>query len=182
MSSNKAEKYANWRASHRPYMLAAVAAIVMFVLIAPIIQDGDSMGKTAADGNVVILHKTTFSEKRGVPEYDDVVVFKEDFYKDNNKGAHVLGRVIGVSGDTIEIRDGDVYRNNKKLKHKSYEQGEITENLAPVEVGSGKVFILNDNRDNSIDSRNAEVGMLNLKGIRGKAVFVLWPFSNFGMI
>lgn len=184
MSSNSAaQKYTNWRASNKPYVLAAVAAIIVFMLIAPIVQKGDSMSPTVGDGNVMILNKETYSEKRGLPEYGTVIVFKRDYYdKDKVGGENRVARVIGLPGDKIEISGGDVYRNDKKLAHESYEVGKTTGTVLPIEVPSGQIFILCDNRENSIDSRNDKVGTLSLKSIRGKALIVIWPFSNFGVV
>lgn len=183
MSSNKTyDKYTNWRASNKPYVLAAVAAIIVFMIVAPITQKGTDMDPTVGKGSVVILHKTTYSENRGMPDYNDVLVFKKDFYEGETKGEHRLGRTIGLPGDTIEITEGEVYRNGKKLKHESYEKGATTGTVAATKVGKNEVFLLCDNRVDSVDSRNAEVGTLKLKDVRGKAIFIIWPFGNFGVI
>lgn len=182
MSSNAYEKYAGWNRSNRPYVLAAVAAIIVFMLVAPITEKGDNMSSTVEKGDVVILHKKTFSEKRGLPEYEDVIVFKTDFYDGDVKGQHRVSRVIGLPGDTIEIKGGNVYRNGEKLEHKNYEKGKTTGTVKPLEIGSGKVFVLNDNREGSVDSRNSDVGSLSLSNIRGKALIIIWPFGNLGVI
>lgn len=183
MSSNDAyENYPGWRVANKPYIIAAVLAIIMFMLIAPITQKGDDMSPTIDEGNVVILKKDTFSENRGYPDYEDVVVFKVDYYETKTKGEHRVSRVIGLPGDTIEIKGGDVYRNNKKLEHKSYEKGKIKDDVAPIKVEKNKVYLICDDRSDSIDSRNVGVGTRSLKDIRGKALIVLWPFSNFGVI
>lgn len=183
MSSNDTyEKYTNWRTSNKPYVIAAVAAIIVFMLVAPITQKGDGMAPTIGDGDIVVLKKDTFSENRGYPEYEDIIVFKTDYYESKTKNENRVSRVIGLPGDTIEVKDGDVYRNNKKLEHKSYEKGKIKEDQAPVKVSKNKVYILCDNRSESMDSRNEEVGVRSLKDVRGKALIVLWPFSNFGVV
>lgn len=182
MSSKTYDKYTNWRASNKPYVLAAVAAIIVFMLVAPMVEKGDSMSPTIEEGNVVIIQKKTYSENRGLPEYGDVLAFKTDFYEGKTKNEHRIGRVVGLNGDTIEIIEGAVYKNNKKLKSKSYEKGASKENMAPVKVGKNEVFILCDNRDDSVDSRNSQVGSIKLKSVRGKAILVIWPFSNFGVV
>ncbi len=183
MSSNKTyDKYTNWRASNKPYVLAAVAAIIVFMLVAPMTEKGSSMSPTIGDGNVVIIQKKSFSENQGLPQYEDILAFKVDFYKGSKKNEHRFGRVIGLPGDIIEVKEGDVYRNDKILKHKSYEKGKTTGTVAPTKIGANKVFILCDNREDSIDSRNSEVGALILRDVRGKAILVIWPLSNFGVI
>ena len=183
MSSNSTyEKYTNWRASNKPYVLAAVAAIVVFMLIAPITEKGNGMSPTVDKGDVVILQKKTFSENRGLPEYEDVLVFKTDYYEGKTKGEHRVSRVIGLPGDTIEVKNGNVYRNGTRLKHKSYEKGDTTGDVAPVEVSGNKVYLLCDNRADSVDSRSAKVSDVPLRNVRGKALIVIWPFSNFGVV
>ena len=183
MSSNKTyEKYTNWRASNKPYVLAAVAAIVVFMLVAPITEKGNGMSPTIDKGNVVIIQKKTYSENQGLPEYEDIVVLKTDYYDTKTRGEHRVSRIIGLPGDTIEVKDGDVYRNGKKLKHKSYEKGKTTGEVAPVEVGTNKVFLLCDNREDSVDSRNPQVGDISLRNVRGKTLIIIWPFSNSGVV
>lgn len=183
MSSNSTyERYTNWRTSNKPYVIAAVAAVIVFMLVAPITEKGDNMSPTVNKGDIVILKKDTFSENRGYPEYEDVLVYKVDYFESETKGENRVCRVIGLPGDTIEIKDGDVYRNDEKLKHKSYEKGQIEEDVAPTKIPKNKVFVLCDNRSDSIDSRNEEVGALSLKDVRGQALIVIWPFSNFGVV
>jgi len=185
MSSEKPkkfERFARFRASNKPYFMAVVAAVIVFMLVAPMTEKGNSMDPTVKKGDVVILQKKSYSENRGLPKYDDVLVFKVDFYEGEIRGEHRLGRVTGLPGDTIEINEGDVFRNGKKIKSEPFTKGETTGTVEPIEVGTNEVFVLCDNRETAIDSRNEDVGTLELKAVRGKAMLILFPFANFGSI
>jgi signal peptidase I len=117
-----------------------------------------------------------------MPRRGDVVVFEypRDFSKDYIK------RVIGLPGETVEIRDGNVYVNNNLLDE-PYLQGTPTTcrpedacSRGPVTVPTGSVFVMGDNRPNSSDSR--EWDTLPLDRIIGKAWVSYWPTEYWGAI
>jgi signal peptidase I, bacterial type len=90
-------------------------------------------------------------------------------------------RVIGIEGDIIDIKDGCVYVNGKKLKE-PYAKG-ITETNGmdtPVKVGKKELFVLGDNRVVSEDSRL--IGMVKVNQVEGKVIFRLYPFNKIGKI
>ena len=95
---------------------------------------------------------------------------------------NLIKRVIGVYGDIIDIKDGQVYVNGKPQKEE-YTKGSTTTGSMlrfPVEVPEGKVFVLGDNRENSLDSR--DLGFVDIAQIKGKAFFRVMPFNRFGQI
>lgn len=117
-----------------------------------------------------------------MPHRGDVVVFEypRDFSKDYIK------RVIGLPGETVEIRDGGVYINGTLLDE-LYLEGTPTNcrpedacSHGPVQVPPGSVFVLGDNRPNSSDSR--EWDMLPLDRIIGRAWLSYWPIDSWGVI
>ena len=90
--------------------------------------------------------------------------------------------VIGVAGDTIEIKNGKVYRNGEVLEE-DYVYGGVTPGeMGPVVVSENHVFVMGDNRPVSLDSRDAAVGEVALEDIFGRADFRLFPFNQFGVI
>ena len=95
---------------------------------------------------------------------------------------YIIKRVIAVSGDTLDIKDGYVYRNGKKLEE-DYIKGQTFERSDfsyPLTVPEDHVFVLGDNRENSLDSRI--IGLIEHDQVKGKVVFRLWPFSRIGKV
>lgn len=114
------------------------------------------------------------------PERGDIVVFDPPVSSEKP----YIKRVLGVPGDTVEIRqDGYVYVNGVQVEE-DYIQGPITEcqrqTCDPVTVGEGEVYVLGDNRRNSSDSRI--FGTVPIDNIIGKAWLTYWPFDHFGLV
>ena len=93
----------------------------------------------------------------------------------------LVKRVIGVSGDEIDIKDGYVYLNGDMLDE-TYVKGStyIRNRDFPITVEENTLFVLGDNREKSRDSR--EFGLININQVEGKAIFRLSPFNRFGAI
>ncbi len=140
---------------------------------------GDSMRPVLKNGDVVLVNRIVYNASR--PKRGDIIVFKP---KGNENSHYYVKRVIGLPGETVEIIENHVYINGEKLSE-DYETtgisdvGVLTEEmrLAPDEY-----FVLGDDRENSEDSRSADVGNVKREYIYGKAWFVLSPKENFGFI
>jgi len=133
------------------------------------------------DREVIIVSKQTYSAVRGAPEFQQVVAFKDDILEEGDKGDNTIRRVIGLPGDKIEIKDGKVYRNDMLLKEE-YITGTTAGEVKPITIGEDEVFVLNDNRDNSIDSRDPRIGLLKLNLIRGYCAITIWPLNEIGQV
>ena len=151
--------------------LSYVVAIILVLLIkkyvvSPIKVNGESMMNTLHDGDIMILNIIgyRFSE---IERFDIVVVDEGNEY--------LIKRVIGLSGETVEYRDNQLYVNGKKVKD-SYGSHK-TEDFK-VKVPKGSYFVLGDNRTNSLDSRY--FGSFKKKYILGKTSLTLFPFSRIG--
>lgn len=164
------------------WMEAIVASFIVIVFIFTFIfrvvaVDGQSMYPTLDDQSRILISGVFYK-----PKYGDIIVITHETSKD----IPIIKRVIGVAGDTVEIdyTDGTVILNGEPLiEH--YIREPITPILGyefVVKVPEGHVFVLGDNRNQSDDSRVAEIGMINEKLIMGKAVFQIFPFSKFGKI
>ncbi|WNV58099.1 signal peptidase I [Oscillospiraceae bacterium NTUH-002-81] len=143
----------------------AVFIILMFVVFRFIIGvslvNGSSMNPSLKNGDVVVY-------TRIVPNYEsgDIVCIRMP------SGEYYIKRVIGLAGDTVEIRDGSVYVNST-VREENYAQGR-TETQGdsikyPYEVKADRVFVLGDNREESMDSRT--FGAVAKSQIRGKVLF-----------
>lgn len=157
------------------YSLIIVAAIAVLVatIFLPVLQIyGTSMSPTLKDGEVVV------SIKRPDLEQGDVVAF---YY--NNK--ILVKRVIATQGEWVDIEeDGSVYVNAKSLDEpylhdKSFGDCDID---LPYQVPDGKVFVMGDYREISIDSRNKSIGCISEDQIVGRLVFRIWPLRSIGSI
>ena len=107
------------------------------------------------------------------------------FFPNGNEKSHLyIKRVIGVPGDTVQIKNGTVYVNGKvfdeKIEAASIEHAELAED--EIEVGEDEFFVLGDNRNNSEDSRYANIGNVKKEYIVGKAWFIVSPLKDFGFV
>ena len=170
-----------FREKYRIYIYPVVLAWIMTMFIRPIISDGPAMLPTVSDGEVIIVANHKYSSVRGAPEFQQVVAFRDDFVPSTEEGDNTIRRVIGLPGDRIEIKDGKVYRNDELLEE-DYIKGRTEGDVKPITIGKNEVFVLGDNRENSIDSRDPRVGLLDMGLIRGYCAVTVWPIDKIGII
>lgn len=115
--------------------------ILYFIQISKVV--GISMEPTYHDGNIVLVDKVFY--KQSLPEHNDIVVLK---YSDEQ----IIKRVIGVEGDTIEVKDNQLYRNGE-LVNENYINEQMNYDDFKYDVPEGKIFVMGDNRNHSVDSR-----------------------------
>lgn len=144
-----------------------VVVLIRTFIATPVRVDGDSMNKTFKNGDILILYKLS-----KIKRFDVIVLHEE---KDNEK---IIKRVIGMPGDTVAIKDGEIYINDEKIDDE-YAYG-MTSDYDRITLKSDEYFILGDNRLISKDSRY--FGPIKEKEIKGKVVFRIFPFSKFGKI
>jgi signal peptidase I len=150
-------------------------------IVQPVIVEGTSMLPVLHDGERLLVNKLVYYKIQryswGHIERGDIVVFW--YPKDPSKS--FVKRVIGLPGETIEIRNGIVYINGKRLYEKYLEPtyNHSTLNFPLKKIEEHHYFVMGDNRDNSSDSRYW--GLVPEKYIYGKAFFRFWP-SNIGFI
>lgn len=174
-----------WRES-KEWLRAFILAIVLFILIrtflfAPFIVDGESMAPTLHSGERLIVTKAVYLW--GEPKRGDIVVFHATQTRDYIK------RVIGLPGDTVEVRDDRLYINGKEVpepyleeyRRKTQQAGLVlTEDFGPQQVPEGSYFVMGDNRRNSQDSRM--IGAIPKDQIVGRADVVFWPLPSFRIL
>ena len=174
------------RASFIREMLIYVVSIFLCVTVVPryVIQrtqvDGRSMMNTLKNEESLLVEKVTYHFKD--PDRFDIITF---YPKGRDHEEYYIKRVIGLPGETIQITGNTIYINGKVLKE-SYgrepmQSGGIAEE--PIKLGKDEFFVLGDNRNESVDSRDGEeVGIVKKKNIDGHAVLRIYPFSKFGTI
>lgn len=170
---------ASWRRRYRPYIVAGVLAFVLTMFVAPEINEGDAMEPSLKDGQLLVITKTSYSAKRGQPELGQVVILEKTLAPEVSKD-NIIGRVVGLPGDTIEIKDGKVYRNGKVYVTENGVSG--APGKLKITLSEDDVFLLSDNREASAvtDSRNEKLGPVNMREIKGNVKWVIWPISHLG--
>ena len=157
-------------------VLAAVVAIFFFQSIT---MQESSMEPTLETGERFFVNKLIY--KFTSPDRGDIIAFT----KDGSDDAPIhIKRVIGLPGETIEIRDGVIYIDGEEYE----EKGDLPQITNPglaedgVTLGNDEYFVLGDNRNNSEDSRFAEVQNIDKKYIEGKLWFCIYPEDQMGFV
>ncbi|MBK1812590.1 signal peptidase I [Clostridium sp. YIM B02505] len=154
-----------------------------------------SMENTLHEGQELLVDKVSYGFTE--PKRGDIIIFLENRSKENSfedfkiflddvtqkkqQNTRLVKRVIGIPGDEIDLRDGYVYVNGEKL-NETYTQGTtVTEGINfPLKVSEGKLFVLGDNREVSIDSRS--FGLIDKKQVEGKARLRIWPLDKISSV
>lgn len=153
-------------------MLTVFVAFTFFFRLAAV--DGISMYPTLNTGDKIIISNFLYS-----PDYGDIIAIN----KESAEESSMIKRVIGLPGDTVSINfethlitvNGKVIYEDYQLKDPITEAYDMDFPTATVTVPKDSVFVLGDNRNNSIDSRHDEVGFIKLDEINGKALFRIYP-------
>ena len=150
-------------------------AIVLFVVITittfikPTIVHGDSMEPSLHDGDYLLVSKAAY--KISEPKKGDIVIFPVTEEK-----KLYIKRVVGVPGDVISIEKGVVYINGNEDTETATLEGYTSGDIKDYIVPDGEIFVMGDNRMNSIDSR--EIGTQKISDIKGVVLFRVWPFNS----
>ena len=158
-------------------ILAAYLCVTSFGIRTTVV--GQAMSDTLENGDQVLMNKLLY--KISNPKADDVIVFLPN---GNEKSHFYVRRVIGVPGDRVQIKDGAVYINgelyNEKIEVAAMEETGIAED--EITLGEDEYFVLGDNRNNSEDSRYANIGNIKKEYIVGKAWFYLGAEEGSGFV
>lgn len=157
-------------------MVIVVAVVMAFVvrsfIFEPVRVDGTSMLNTLQDNDFMIA--TKFDYIIGDPERFDIVICD---YPNTDDGKYRVKRVIGLPGETIELRAGELYVDGELIEQ-NFDMTENEDYFGPYTVPEGCYFVMGDNRDNSKDSRSPMVGALPRSMIKGHVQAVVYPFDR----
>ena len=155
--------------------IAMVLLVILFTFCFRVAGvKGSSMEPTLHNGDRLVLNVHFYE-----PAYGDIVIVKR-YTQDP-----LVKRVIGIAGDTIRIDEasGHVYRNGAVLKEPYIMDTTTCKDLVEeVTVPEGYIFVMGDNRGVSKDSRSAEIGMVDMQDVVGKAILRVWPFRKIGLL
>lgn len=159
-------------------VLCVVYLIIHFVGQRTQVQ-GSSMEPTLSPADNLIVDKLSY--RFHDPERFDIIVFpylqqKETFY---------IKRIIGLPGETVRIdEDGNIFVNDALLEE-HYGKETIADPgraIEPIKLGKDEYFVLGDNRNNSTDGRDPNVGNIRRENIIGRAWLRIWPFDKLGFV
>lgn len=151
----------------------AAAFVIRTFIFEPINVDGNSMQPTLHSKQSLAIEKVSRYFRLPGKDRDIVIV-----HYPNSEDTYVK-RVIGLPGETIEIKDSVVYINGTPLEE-DYISDEPYADMEAVTVPEDCIFVMGDNRANSKDSRS--VGCLDRSKILGTAMFIIWPLDEIGAI
>ncbi|MFP3155394.1 signal peptidase I [Lachnospiraceae bacterium ZAX-1] len=157
----------------------AIAGVLVFYIAYRVPVVGQSMSDTLENGQQIFVN--CFVYKLRPPKKNDIIVFLPN---GNDKSHYYIKRVIAVPGERVVIKDGIIYVNDEPFEEKMHAVAIDNAMLAEEEitVGEDEYFVLGDNRNNSEDSRFANIGNVKKEHIIGKAWFSLYPWDKFGFL
>lgn len=158
------------------FIFLTVVLLVMTFFFRQVTVNGPSMNDTLSSGDRLVVSGFLYD-----PQPGDIVVVTHGAEHDEP----IIKRVIAVEGQSlwIDYTTGEVYVNGALLDE-PYIKGTTVMEQFPLEIPEvipeGYVFVMGDNRENSLDSRSTKIGMIPKQNIIGKAIFRFFPFNTFG--
>jgi len=166
----------NWKRFFLDILETVILAVVLYfginAISARVRVDGLSMNPTLQNGEYVLVNRLAY--KTGEPQRGDIIVFS--FPLDQKQD--LIKRIIGLPGETITVRNGEVLINGEKLEEPYIAQSPIYS--GEWTVPDGQLFVLGDNRNDSKDSH--QWNYLPVENIIGKALLIYWPPPEWKLI
>ena len=171
-----------WRSLGGTLLYLLVIVLLTWVIVTFVGQRtkvvGHSMEPTLSDGDNLIVDKLSYRFRD--PERYDIIVFPYQ----HAENTYYIKRIIGLPGETVQVIDGYMYINGKKLDE--HYGAEVMEDpgiaAEPIKLGDDEYFVLGDNRNHSSDSRVTSVGVLTRDMLIGRAWVRIYPFNKIGVI
>jgi len=162
----------------REVVITILIAVAVFALLRFTVQSYtvvmSSMKPTFEEGECIMVNKMSY--RSSGPQRGDVIVFNPPF----DSQFPFIKRVIGLPGETVEVKDGKVFIDGIPLEEDEYIMEPPDEPMPAQEIPENEYFVLGDNRTNSNDSRNN--WMVPRDNIIGKAWFTYWPPSRLSVV
>lgn len=159
---------------------AAVAGLAFFLIQFAgqrTLVSGASMEPALCDGDSLIVDKLTYRWRE--PERFDIIVFPQE------DGVYYIKRIIGMPGERVRIDEkGGIYINGARMSESYGKEVIDSAGMAgeEIRIGDGEYFVMGDNRNNSMDSRDGRVGLVQREDIIGRAYFRILPLERIGLV
>lgn len=159
-------------------LMALVAVFLVFGVVRPFVAEPFAITTASMDPTLKVGDSalaTKFAYRFAEPERGDVVLFE------GPDGAPTIKRVVGVAGDKIAVRDGVLFVNGEKTRE-GYVDYNLTDStfFGPTDVPEGHVYVMGDNRSNSLDSRS--YGPVPEADLLGEVSLRAWPLDRIGAV
>lgn len=161
----------------RDIVIAIIIAAIILFFFKPIIIQQESMQPTFYSNDYVVVSKQSYSIFGDI-ERGDVIVFRSSLLDENGDQKSLIKRVIGLPGDTIEIKNGYVILNGVTIQEDYLAEQGVSGEMEQITVDEGKIFVMGDNRAVSQDSRSPEVGQVDQDTVIGKVVLRIFPLDS----
>ena len=158
-------------------LVARITFLIIHFVGQRTVVNGVSMQPTLSDGDNLIVDKLSY--RFHDPDRFDIIVFPQE------DGRYFIKRIIGLPGENVRIdEDGFIYINGEKLQESYGKEVMRDPGLAKdgIQLGADEYFVLGDNRNDSMDSRMAEVGPIAGERIIGRAWLRIYPFDQIGFL
>ena len=158
-------------------LVACITVLIIHFVGQRTVVNGVSMQPTLSDGDNLIVDKLSY--RFHDPDRFDIIVFPQE------DGRYFIKRIIGLPGENVRIdEDGFIYINGEKLQESYGKEVMLDPGLAKdgIQLGADEYFVLGDNRNDSMDSRMAEVGPIAGERIIGRAWLRIYPFDQIGFL
>lgn len=165
----------------RDIAIAILVAILIMQFVRPTIVQQHSMENTLHENDYIFLSRQAYNF--GEVRHGDIFVFKHTPpLGSGGVEKNLIKRVIGLPGDEVSISNGKVYVNGKPIDDSYTKDGYTDGYMDPMLIPENHIFALGDNRQNSFDSRDPMLGLIDMRDVIGKAVFRAFPFSDAGTV
>lgn len=158
-------------------LVACITSLIIHFVGQRTVVNGVSMQPTLSDGDNLIVDKLSY--RFHDPDRFDIIVFPQE------DGRYFIKRIIGLPRENVRIdEDGFIYINGEKLQESYGKEVMRDPGLAKdgIQLGADEYFVLGDNRNDSMDSRMAEVGPIAGERIIGRAWLRIYPFDQIGFL
>ena len=180
-SENKTKLWRDLKENGTTVLIALTLAFIIRIFIAePRYIPSESMFPTLETGDRLVVEKVAY--KFHAPDRGDIVVFAPPTNLEilgYEKNQAFIKRAIAIEGETVAVKDGIVYINDRPLAE-DYIAAPPKYDLVSVTVPKGQLFVMGDNRNNSNDSHIW--GFLPIENVIGHAVFRFWPLERVGTV